>query len=235
MEKIFFVMAFCIAVKHLFSVILICKKLKKWSYVFEVVLSSALFCISTTLEYSWILLVLIIIAEYLLSKILVYIYIVLIKKISFRLLVLTIRLNEESKLCDKLKELYQIEYGRKLKHGLPAMAGRLHRRSGVRFDRNGFPKFKSYYTVKLKRGDYKESREYHFYKANKILYKKALKSRRVRRMFTKADMRALKKGETPQYYTWHHHQKRGKMQLVSRDIHSLVNHIGGYSIWGAGE
>lgn len=235
MEKIFFIMAFCIIVKHFFSIIFICKKLKIWSYVFEIALSCVLFCIATALEYSWILLLVIIIGEYVLSKILVYIDIILIKKISFRLLVLTIRLNEDSKLCDKLKQLYQIDYGRKLKHGLPAMAGRLHRRSGVRFDRNGFPKFKSYYTVKLKREDYKESREYHFYKANKILYRKALKSRRVRQMFTKADMRALKNGETPQRYTWHHHQKRGKMQLVSREIHSLVNHIGGYSIWGPGE
>ena len=34
--------------------------------------------------------------------------------------------------------------------------------------------------------------------------------------------------------TWHHHQVQGKMQLVLKDIHGSVNHLGGNKLWGDG-
>lgn len=33
-------------------------------------------------------------------------------------------------------------------------------------------------------------------------------------------------------FTWHHHQEIGKMQLVPRDIHEWIKHIGGNKLWG---
>jgi hypothetical protein len=36
--------------------------------------------------------------------------------------------------------------------------------------------------------------------------------------------------ETPKGYTWHHHQEKGRMQLVNSEIHSKTGHTGGFSI-----
>lgn len=33
-------------------------------------------------------------------------------------------------------------------------------------------------------------------------------------------------------YTWHHHQDTGRMQLVSRDLHNWIKHLGGNALWG---
>ncbi|HYX38224.1 MAG TPA: HNH endonuclease [Oligoflexus sp.] len=37
---------------------------------------------------------------------------------------------------------------------------------------------------------------------------------------------------TPLNWTWHHHQDRGVMQLIPRDLHRAISHNGGASIWG---
>jgi hypothetical protein len=105
-------------------------------------------------------------------------------------------------------------------------------KTGVRYDRNGFPIFETFYTYRLPIREWRKSREVHFSRANKFLYKKAVKSKKIRDLFNTWDMQDLRKGKTPEAYTWHHHQSRGKLQLVSREIHAVVDHIGGYSIWG---
>ncbi len=61
-----------------------------------------------------------------------------------------------------------------------------------------------------------------------------MKSKKIRKLFTKADLERMRQGLTPENYTWHHHQDDGKMQLVSHKIHEKVTHIGGYSLWGGG-
>ena len=96
----------------------------------------------------------------------------------------------------------------------------------------GFPKFKSVYTVKLQHKDYKKSREEHFYIANKKLYNNICSSSRLRMKFSSRDIKVISQGDTPNKYTWHHHQDKGKLELVDREIHSKTSHIGGYSIWG---
>ena len=235
MEKIFFILGVLVVFKYFISMMFILKRLKIWSYIFEILLSVVMLCMAFKLEYEWYLIGAAIIGEYLVSKILLYINIVLIKEIAFRMLVKEIHNDISEERYNKLRFLYKIDYGRKLKHGLPAMAKQVHEKTGVEFDRNGFPKFHAYYTVRLKKEDYKASRETHFYKASKILYNKAMKSRRLRKRFTNSELNAFKSGSIPERYTWHHHQKSGKMQLVFRETHSAVNHIGGYSIWGPGE
>ena len=36
---------------------------------------------------------------------------------------------------------------------------------------------------------------------------------------------------TPKDYTWHHHQDRGRMQLVERSVHEKTGHTGGFALW----
>lgn len=131
-----------------------------------------------------------------------------------------------------IRKFNKVKYWPRLKLGLPSMADKRHPKTKVKFDSKGFPKFKSYYTVKLRRKDFRKTREQHFYIANKELYKKILSSSRIRDKFTKQEIRELSQGETPNKYTWHHHQDAGVLELVEYDIHSKTSHVGGYSIWG---
>lgn len=126
----------------------------------------------------------------------------------------------------------RVSYGLSIKKGIPGMVNKTHKLTKVRFDRNGFPIFKEYARVKLKRSLYKRSRETHFRYANKKMYERICKDKFYATKFTKSQKLALKNGETPDGFTWHHHQNRGLMQLVKTGIHSKVNHKGGYSIWG---
>ena len=242
MEKIFFIVSGIILFKYLLSIIFISKKLKEISYVTEVLISAILFCIVFNFTHDFYFTLAFTETEYLASKCLALINIILIKHIAFKLLIsvthdgiiakLFYLFCDKKKFCKTVKNLQEIKYGPNLKHGIPAKARKTHAKTHVKFDRNGFPKFKSYYTFRLHFWDYKKSREFHFYKANKALFKKTLKSKKIKRLFTKAELQELKAGNTPDKYTWHHHQNQGKMQLVLRKTHATVNHIGGYSIWG---
>ena len=33
-------------------------------------------------------------------------------------------------------------------------------------------------------------------------------------------------------WTWHHHQETGRMQLVAKEVHSPISHLGGARVWG---
>ncbi len=131
-----------------------------------------------------------------------------------------------------INKFNRANYWPRLKLGIPAKAGKINSKTKVRFDSKGFPKFKSYYTVKLRRRDYNKTREQHFYIANKMLYKEIKSNFRLRAKFSKREIRALSNGETPSKYTWHHHQDAGVLQLVEYSVHSKTSHIGGYLIWG---
>jgi hypothetical protein len=82
-------------------------------------------------------------------------------------------------------------------------------KSGIRFDENGFPDFsgklfpggKNEVTI-----EYSGSRNLDEQLANK----------------------AAGYDETPEGYTWHHHQDYGKMQLVEKGAHRAVGHTGGF-------
>ena len=132
-----------------------------------------------------------------------------------------------------LRKFSKVKYWPKLKLGLASMADKRHGVTKVKFDEKGFPKFKSYYTVKLRRRDFKKTREQHFYIANKELYKKIQSNSRIREKFPDQEIKEFSQGRTPKKYTWHHHQDAGVLQLVEYEIHSKTSHIGGYSIWGS--
>jgi hypothetical protein len=38
-------------------------------------------------------------------------------------------------------------------------------------------------------------------------------------------------GKRPQYFTWHHNQKLGTMELVDQKIHAATGHAGGVALW----
>jgi len=242
MEKIFFVVLVLAILKYLLSVFFISKNLKTLSYLTDLLFSTFIFYITYDYTLNIPFTFIFFITEYLLNKLLVLITIIIKKEVAFRLLISITHDTKFSKilciifnkyrLCRKLRKTKSIKYGPELKHGISSMANRTHKQPTVPFDRNGFPKFKAYASIKLHPWDYKKSRDAHFNKANKILYKKALKSQKIRNLFTKSELEEFKKGITPDKYTWHHHQNRGKMQLVSYKTHATVNHIGGYHIWG---
>lgn len=242
MKNIFFILGALVLFKWAFSLFLISRNFKKASYLIEVMVSLIIFTILYIFKKELYFAIVFAEIEYFVSKIVVLLIVLIIKTITFKLLVSILRKTVISKLiciifdkkilCYKLRNWQNVKYGPRLKQGIPGMVKRRHRKSQIRFDRNGFPIFKAVYTYHLPIKEWKKSRETHFLRANKELYKKAMKSRRIKKLFSPKELECLKKGETPRKYTWHHHQNRGKMQLVLREIHSSVEHIGGYSIWG---
>lgn len=87
------------------------------------------------------------------------------------------------------------------------LAGGKHPKTGIPFDKNGFPDFSSVSVanVKIK---YTGSRPKDFKSANEAAGYKT----------------------TPEGYTWHHHQDGTTMQLVPTNIHAQTGHTGGYSL-----
>jgi RHS repeat-associated protein len=86
-----------------------------------------------------------------------------------------------------------------------------HPVTGVPFDDNGFPDFSDYlYPIGINDVTINPT-------GNRDLDFKA------------ANLKA-RYDETPKGYTWHHHQEKGRMQLVDSDIHSKTGHTGGFSM-----
>lgn len=181
------------------------------------------------------------IAEYILMKLLLLLIVWLAKYFSFYVMVV---ISHKRKKLHKFfikkrwflkiqaKIWNKVNYGIKVKKGIPAMVGRKHVSTGVRFDKDGFPKFKEIAKIKLARKYWKKERSTHFYQASKELYKKIKKNSRLASKFTKKEIQLFKEGDLPDKYTWHHHQKKGILELVNREIHAKVRHIGGFDIWG---
>ena len=132
-----------------------------------------------------------------------------------------------------VKRFSKVKYWPRLILGLPAMANKRHPKTKVCFDEKGFPKFKVYYTVKLKKKYFCETRERHFYMANKILKEDIFSNKKLRSKFSKSQIKQISQYETPSGYTWHHHQDVGVLQLVDAELHSKTHHAGGYTIWGS--
>lgn len=177
--------------------------------------------------------ILYVLGEYLFVKLFLILFMLEARKISFRLIKkVSQNRYKKHKNLKCIGKFYKAKYWPRLKLGLPGMAGRTHSITKVRFDEKGFPKFKSYYTVKLKKKDFRKTRELHFYIANKLLYKKMLSSSRPKLKFSNKQMKQLYQGDTPNGYVWHHHQDSGVLQLVDETIHARTHHSGGYSIWG---
>ncbi|AGE64234.1 HNH endonuclease [Bacillus subtilis] len=49
----------------------------------------------------------------------------------------------------------------------------------------------------------------------------------LKNQFNDLQIKMIKAGETPDGYTWHHHQDPGRMQLVDQKVHRKTGHTGG--------
>lgn len=177
------------------------------------------------------------VGEYLFIKMLLVVFLLIARLYSFYAVKAMCRKKKKRK-ANKLKLKFiktfsKVKYWPKLKLGLPGMAGKTHPKTKVRFDEKGFPKFKVYYTAKLRKKYFCETREYHFYFANRELKKDIGSSVRIKAKFSRKQIKEIHQGKTPSGYTWHHHQNAGVLQLVDEEIHAKTSHIGGYSIWGS--
>ncbi|XXY22128.1 RHS repeat-associated core domain-containing protein [Sorangium sp. So ce216] len=88
------------------------------------------------------------------------------------------------------------------------VAGKTHPKTGVPFDKSGYPDFSAHRhpNVPDVRIELSGSRSADFARANAAA--------------------GLK--ETPAGYTWHHHQDKGLMQLIDTDVHKFTGHTGGF-------
>lgn len=173
--------------------------------------------------------------EYLCVKVFLVMFMLVARYYSFYRIKALCRKKQKnnSKKFKFIRAINNAEYWPRSKLGLPGMADKTNSKTKVKFDSKGFPIFKAYYTVKLKRKDFKESRERHFYIANKMLYKDKTPNAKIKSKLSRKQIKQLSQGQTPDGYTWHHHQDAGVLQLVDAEIHSKTFHIGGYSIWGS--
>lgn len=221
------------------SLFLIYHGKNKISYFVEIALVIGTFAYNnTTVSLNVILCY---ICEYLILKVLLVLIVYLSKQFAFYVLVvITHKKKRGYKFLIKKKRFLRMQsriwnkvnYGIRIKKGIPSMVGKKNVKTGIYFDKDGFPKFKAIATIKLEKKLWKKSREVHFYNASKALYQKIQRSSSLARKFTKREITEFKNGDVPSKYTWHHHQDKGVLQLVEYKIHSDVKHRGGFAIWG---
>jgi len=89
------------------------------------------------------------------------------------------------------------------------LAGQKHPVTGVPFNAKGYPDFSAWRhpTVPDQRITLSGNRSTDFARAN-----------------AKAGLK-----ETPEGYTWHHHEDKGLMQLIQETVHAKTGHTGGFS------
>ncbi|MFI9816522.1 SpvB/TcaC N-terminal domain-containing protein [Saccharothrix variisporea] len=90
------------------------------------------------------------------------------------------------------------------------LAGKTHPKTGVPFDKNGFPDFSKWRHPKVP--DVR------------------IKLTGNRKLDEKLANEAAGLKSTPKDYTWHHHQDSGRMQLIRQDVHSATGHTGGHAL-----
>lgn len=96
-----------------------------------------------------------------------------------------------------------------------ALAGKLHSKTQVPFDSQGYPEFSAYLYVKNEK--------------NVDVNIGALTGNRAHDDALANAAAGFDK--TPDGYTWHHHQDLGRMQLVETEIHKKTGYTGGHSIY----
>jgi hypothetical protein len=97
-----------------------------------------------------------------------------------------------------------------------------------------FPVFESKFNVVIAEELYLESDQVHFNVANEILYQAIQDNPNLAHELglSQDDVQALANGQTPEGYTWHHHEEPGLLQLVDEEVHHNTGHTGGRELWG---
>ena len=156
---------------------------------------------------------------------------------------LTIRHIRKSEDKNPLAQKYSDDLRNKLeKDALPLpglkngkLAGKLHPKTGVPFDTDGFPTFESAGNVKLPSHMIGKSVTDHsqFRESSRMLWELIKNDDVKRSAFTADQLKAIERGDsTIQGYTWHHHQDGKTMQLVDEVDHALTGHFGGRQLTG---
>ena len=126
------------------------------------------------------------------------------------------------------------------------LAGDVHPETGVPFVRDTvtlsdgtvregvFPEFTATYETTLpdellKATDYQQSQY-----SNEQLREAVERDPSLKERFNETQIEQIRKAETPDGFTWHHHQETGRMQLVDTSTHLRTGHTGGKEIWGGG-
>ena len=103
-------------------------------------------------------------------------------------------------------------------------------RTGVYYDRRGFPLLKSFFDCQLKPSQFSSS--YYGKICNEQLLTEIKNNPKLRSLFTERDIKLMENNRNPQGKQWHHDpSKRGRMQLVDSNEHN-VDHVGGNKGWG---
>ncbi|MGM9951048.1 MAG: HNH endonuclease [Lysinibacillus sp.] len=99
-----------------------------------------------------------------------------------------------------------------------------------------FPVFESSFDVMLNEELYLASDDTQFSIANETLANAIAQNPGIAAELnlSQADLQSLAAGQTPEGYTWHHHEQPGRLQLVDEQIHNSTGHTGGRSLWGGG-
>ncbi len=148
-----------------------------------------------------------------------------------------IKIQGNNKLQTKPKPIKTINDG---------LVGQKHPETGVRYIKKVvetdtgekvegvFPQFESKFSVQLPESLQKVPDRTQFAECNKKLKESLEKNPKLKKKFTKDQLADIDEGITPEGYTWHHNEERGKMQLVDTEVHSKTRHTGGRNIWGGG-
>ena len=99
-----------------------------------------------------------------------------------------------------------------------------------------FPVFDSSFDVLLNENLYLASDDTQFSIANETLGNAIVQNPGIAAEMglSQTDLQHLAAGNTPDGYTWHHHEQPGRLQLVDEQIHDSTGHTGGRSLWGGG-
>ena len=235
----FFIAAIVGIVQVILSICLIIRRKNIWAIISEIISSLILLYslngFSIQINNKILLYFCIALMEYLSVKIFLVFFMIIVRYCRFYLIKFACRKKKKVKgiKLSFIQTFSKVKYWPNPKLGLPSMAGKIHSKTRVRFDEKGFPKFKAIFKVKLKKRDWQETRERHFYIANTILEKSLKSNSRLKTKFTKEQIKQIARGITPNGYTWHHHQDAGVLWLVDEKIHAKTYHVGGYTIWGS--
>jgi len=127
-----------------------------------------------------------------------------------------------------------------------SLEGDRHPITGVQFNRETvvdadgnevtgvFPEFDSTFDAQLPEDKLQSSDSDQFAECNGRLKEAVENDPELAKQFTPEQQEQIANGDTPDGYTWHHNEVKGKMQLVDSQIHAQTGHTGGRSIWGGG-
>ena len=101
----------------------------------------------------------------------------------------------------------------------------------VPYDINGFPVFSSRGDVVIDSVFISSNVKAQSREASKALSEAIKADPVLASKFTSEEIQLFEKKKWPSGYTWHHHQEKGRMQLVETKIHDAAKHVGGYAIW----